>query len=190
MKIIIYKPNTNEWNKFINSLDYNGIERDKAIEDYIVKIGQEISAKEFINNSYLYTSWASKLRYKFIGEPCNPLEKIIKFVYSGSNYINMKSKFPEDFIESRTDWEDIVNYADEMASFIKEIMEDMVNIQLLNIGEVPISVDTLKYLKACQTSLYTYHNVAGLCPVCKKAMLLDGLICPHCGYDNSSSVEE
>ena len=28
------------------------------------------------------------------------------------------------------------------------------------------------------------------CPVCEKAMLLDGLICPRCGYDNCSSVEE
>lgn len=37
----------------------------------------------------------------------------------------MKRIFPVDFIESRTDWEDMVNYADEMESFIKEIMEDL-----------------------------------------------------------------
>ena len=53
------------------------------------------------------------------------------FVYSGSTYINMKSNFPEDFIESRTDWDDMVNYADEMESFIKEIMDDMVNAKTL-----------------------------------------------------------
>ena len=127
MKIIIYNPNTNEWNKFIDSLgcDCKGIERDKAIEAYIIEIGQEISVSEFVNNSHLYTSWSSKLRYKFIGEPSNTLEKIVAFVYSSSSYINMKSKFPEDFIESRTNWDDMVNYADEMASFIKEIMEDL-----------------------------------------------------------------
>ena len=39
----------------------------------------------------------------------------------------MKKSFPEDFIESRTDWDDMVNYADEMADFIKEIMEDLTN---------------------------------------------------------------
>ena len=127
MKIIIYNPNTNEWNKFIDSLGCNckGLERDKAVEAYIVETGQEISASEFVNNSHLYTGWSNELRYEFIGEPSNPLEKIIKFVYSGPNYINMKNKFPEDFTESRTDCDGMVNYADEMASFIKEIMEDL-----------------------------------------------------------------
>lgn len=133
MKIIIYNPNTKEWNKFVDSLgcDCKGIERDKAAQAYIIETGQEISVKEFVSNSHLYTSWSSKLRYKFVGEPCNPLEKIVMFVYSGSTYINMKSKFPEDFIESRTDWDDMVNYADEMESFIKEIMDDMVNAKTL-----------------------------------------------------------
>lgn len=125
MKIIIYNPNTNEWDKFIRSLNYKGEERDKVIQDYIIKIGQEISASEFVKNSYLYTSWSSKLRYKFIGEPSNTLEKIVAFIYDSPSYIHMKRSFPEDFIESRTDWDDMINYADEMASFIKEIMEDL-----------------------------------------------------------------
>ena len=126
MKIIIYNPNTDEWNKFISSLNCKGEERDKVIQDYIIKIGQEISAHEFVKNSYLYTSWSSKLRYKFIGEASNVLEKIIEFIYDSPSYIHMKRSFPEDFIESRTDWDDMVNYADEMASFIKEIMDDLV----------------------------------------------------------------
>ena len=125
MKIIIFNPQTKEWNEFINSIDCIGRERDKAIESYIADNGQEVSVSEFVKNSHLYTSCLSKLRYKFIGEPSNPLEKIIKFVYSGPNYINMKRNFPEDFTESRTDWEDMANYADEMASFIIEIMGDL-----------------------------------------------------------------
>ena len=56
---------------------------------------------------------------------------MIKFVYSGSNYINMKRSFPEDLTESRTDWVDMVNYADEMASFIENIMEDIANTNTL-----------------------------------------------------------
>lgn len=129
MKIIIYNPNTKEWSEFINSLgcDCKGEERDKAVKAYIEEIGQEISTSEFVNNSHLYTNLFSELRYKFIGEPNNPLEKLVGFVYSGPNYINMKSRSPEDFIESRTDWDDMVDYADEMASFIKEIMKDLVN---------------------------------------------------------------
>ena len=127
MKIIIYNPNTKEWNKFINSLDCKGEERDKAIEAYITKIGQEVSTSEFVNNNHSYTNLFGDLCYEFIGEPNTPLEKIVKFVYSGSNYINMKSKFPEDFVESRTDWDDMMDYADEMANFINELMEDMAN---------------------------------------------------------------
>ena len=51
-------------------------------------------------------------------------------------------------------------------------------------NEVLISVDELKRLKACEVSLYSYQRVVGLCPICEMAMLLSGLICPLCGYDN------
>ena len=57
-------------------------------------------------------------------------------------------------------------------------------------NEVLISADELKRLEACEVTLYAYQNVVGLCPNCEKAMLLEGLICPNSGYDNSYSVEE
>ena len=56
--------------------------------------------------------------------------------------------------------------------------------------EVLISVDELKRLEACEVTLYAYQRGDGLCPVCEGAMLLSGLICPNCGYDNSTPVEE
>ena len=56
--------------------------------------------------------------------------------------------------------------------------------------KVLISTNELKRLRACEVSLYAYQRVVGLCPVCEGVMLLDGLICPKCGYDNCSSVEE
>lgn len=56
--------------------------------------------------------------------------------------------------------------------------------------EVLISVDELKRLEACEVTLYAYQRVNGLCPVCEGAMLLSGLICPNCGYGNSTPVEE
>lgn len=120
MKIIIYNPNTKEWNDFINSLNCKGEKRDKIIQDYIIKTGQEISASEFVNNNHIYTD----LHYKFIEEPNTLLEKIVRFIYSGS-YIDRKRRAPEDFTESRTDWDEMIDYADEMASFIKEIIEDL-----------------------------------------------------------------
>lgn len=127
MKIIIYNPHTKEWNEFINSLGCNEEERNKAINAHIDEIGQEISAPEFVNNSHIYGDLFGKWRYKFIGEPNNLLEKTVKFVYDGSSYIHMKKSFPEYFIDSRTDWYDMINYADKMADFIKEIMEDLAN---------------------------------------------------------------
>lgn len=39
----------------------------------------------------------------------------------------MKRRFPEDFTEDRTDWDEMADYADEMTSFIKEIMVDLAN---------------------------------------------------------------
>ena len=56
--------------------------------------------------------------------------------------------------------------------------------------KVLISVNELKRLKACEVTLYAYQSVVGLCPICERAMLLSGLICPQCGYDNSTPVEE
>ena len=60
----------------------------------------------------------------------------------------------------------------------------------MNKDEVLVSADELKRLKACEVTLYAYQSVKGLCPICERAMLLYGLICPNCGYDSSSSVEE
>lgn len=126
MKIILYNPKTRAWSEFIESL--HGIkspQRDELILKHIEEIGSEITPKEFHDNSYKYTYWDSEIRYKFIGEPKTPLEKILVFVYSSASYIHMKKSFPEDFVESRTDWDDMVDYADNMADFIQEIMDDL-----------------------------------------------------------------
>ena len=60
----------------------------------------------------------------------------------------------------------------------------------MNKDEVLVSADELRRLKACEVTLYAFQNVKGLCPICEKAMLCYGLICPNCGYDISISVKE
>lgn len=60
----------------------------------------------------------------------------------------------------------------------------------MNKDEVLVSADELRRLEACEVTLYAYQDVVGLCPNCGKAMLLEGLICPVCEYDNSYSVKE
>ena len=45
--------------------------------------------------------------------------------------------------------------------------------------------DELEYFKACQYALESFNNVRGLCPKCKKSVIIDGWVCPCCGYDSS-----
>ena len=52
-------------------------------------------------------------------------------------------------------------------------------------NKVLISEEELQYLKACDFTLHQVNNVVGLCPACKKAILVDGLVCLNCGYDDS-----
>ena len=53
--------------------------------------------------------------------------------------------------------------------------------------KVIISKQRLTELKACEESLNYFQNVIGLCPRCKKAMLCESFVCPHCGYDYSAN---
>lgn len=56
--------------------------------------------------------------------------------------------------------------------------------------KVIISEKELQYLRACEFTLHEFNNVVGLCPNCQRAMLIDGLVCLNCGYDNSYTVKE
>lgn len=61
-------------------------------------------------------------------------------------------------------------------------------------NHVLISIEELQYLKACEFTLHTFNRVAGLCPNCRKAILIDGFVCLNCGYYgstiNSYTIEE
>lgn len=45
--------------------------------------------------------------------------------------------------------------------------------------------EELKYLKACQYTLEAFNKVIGLCHKCKEAIIIDGWVCPCCGYYSS-----
>lgn len=57
-------------------------------------------------------------------------------------------------------------------------------------NKVLISEEELQYLKACDFTLHRVNNAVGLCPACKKAILVDGLVCLNCDYDRSYTLEE
>ena len=49
--------------------------------------------------------------------------------------------------------------------------------------------EELEYLRACQYALEAFNKVRGLCPKCKKSVIIDGWVCPCCGYDSSGEEE-
>lgn len=48
--------------------------------------------------------------------------------------------------------------------------------------------EELEYLRACEFTLDTFMRVKGICPKCREVVIVDGYICPCCGYD--SSIDE
>ena len=56
-------------------------------------------------------------------------------------------------------------------------------------GDNQADEDELEYLKACQYALESFNKVRGLCPKCKKSVIIDGWVCPCCGYDSSGEEE-
>ena len=57
------------------------------------------------------------------GEPTTIQEKLIQRIYSDEpTYEDMSKNFPEDFIECRTSWDDLKDYADDMKYFINELI--------------------------------------------------------------------
>ena len=58
-----------------------------------------------------------------------------------------------------------------------------------NNDSVLISLKELQYLKACEKTLYFYHRDVELCPLCNKGMLIDGFVCPHCGYGDGYETD-
>lgn len=47
--------------------------------------------------------------------------------------------------------------------------------------------EELEYLRACQYTLDSYMRIKDICPKCREAVLIDGYVCPCCGYDPSSN---
>lgn len=54
-----------------------------------------------------------------------------------------------------------------------------------NKADNQVDEEELKYLKACQYTLEAFNKIRGLCPKCKEAVIIDGWVCPCCGYDSS-----
>lgn len=59
-----------------------------------------------------------------VGEPKTIEEKLVKGFYEQKpSYISSSRAFPEDFVEDRTSFEDMIEYADEMKYFIEDLLD-------------------------------------------------------------------
>lgn len=131
MAIEIYKYtyNTNEWENICNS-KLQGQERQNAFNEYIKTYGTKVTIREYFKDFRRKDGYYTKISYKCFGKPTNAIEQI---VYAETDYLDnlsyqsAKDNYPEDLIESRTDWEDMKDYADGMYYFIQDLMGDIAN---------------------------------------------------------------
>lgn len=133
MKIYKYNPNCKEWKDILNS-NLVRIERENAFNECAKNIGVELTLQEYFATYSRKSDFKKGVCYRCIGEPTNILERL---VYSEMDYdedlsyIHMSKIFPEDFIESRTSYEDMIGYADGLARFIDEIKDAIGNGKLI-----------------------------------------------------------
>ena len=78
----------------------------------------------------------------------------------------------------------------EQIVLTKEEYNDLLKRTVVDERHTIVTKQDLAYLEACEYSLEAFTNTIGLCPNCRKAILVDGYICPSCNYDRSYSVTE
>ena len=126
-EIYKYNPNCQEWENIRNS-NLVGIEREKAFDECAKKIGTKLTLQEYFSIPFRASDFTKGVCYKCIGKPTNLLERLAfsEMDYdSNLSYINMSQSFPEDFIECRTSYEDMIDYADGLKFFIEELKDEI-----------------------------------------------------------------
>lgn len=131
MAIEIYKYtyDTNEWKNICNS-KLQGQERQNAFNEYIKTYGTKVTIREYFKDFRRKDDYYTKISYKCFGKPTNAIEQIVYAetdYLDNLSYLSAKDNHPEDLIESRTDWEDMKDYADGMYYFIQDLMRDIAN---------------------------------------------------------------
>ena len=127
MKIYKYNPNCKEWEDVRNS-KLVGIERKNAFNECIKNIGVELTLQEYFATYPRESDFTKGISYCCIGEPTNILERLAYSEIEYDNelsYIHRSKASPEDFVESRTSYEDMIDYADGLAYFIDSLKDEI-----------------------------------------------------------------
>ena len=129
MEIYKYTYDTNEWENIRNS-KLQGQERENAFNEYIKTYGTKVSIQEYFQDFRRKDDYYTKISYKCFGKPTNAIEQIgyaeIDYL-DNLSYLSAKYNYPEDLIESRTDWEAMKDYANGMYYFIQDLIGDIAN---------------------------------------------------------------
>lgn len=127
MEIYKYRNNTTEWEEIRNS-GLKGKERETAFNDYIKRTGQLVTAQEYFNDNDRLRGYYTNIHYQCFGECKNFIDRLVygEIEYDSQlYYILARDRHPEDLIESRTDWEEMKGYADDLADFIESLKNDI-----------------------------------------------------------------
>ena len=129
MRIYKYNPNCEEWANLRES-KLQGEERDNAFKECMAKIGTELTLEEYFSLPLRHSDWRIGVCYGCVGKPDNVLEELayaeMEYVDKLS-YCHVRENRPEDLTENRTDWNDMMVYADGMASFIDRLKGEIGN---------------------------------------------------------------
>lgn len=125
MDITVYDTTTKEYQTIEFSYDTKIIsfnEYYKRKENYIKNRGKVVSAYKFMKEK-LYDS--KDVRYVINGYPETALDFLVYYLHSDStiSYIYQRQHWSEDLVESRTDWDSMKGYADDMADVIENVLD-------------------------------------------------------------------
>jgi hypothetical protein len=129
-EIYKYNPNCQEWYDCVKNPKLDAIERKKTINERIKKIGTKLTLQEYFSIPYRASDFTKGICYRCIGKPTNTLERLAFSEMENDNdlsYISMSQSFPEDFVESRTSYEDMIDYANGLKYFIEELKDEIAN---------------------------------------------------------------
>lgn len=128
-EIYTYNPQCQEWDNIRNS-NLVGFERKKAFDECVKKIGTRLTLQEYFSIPYRESDFTKGVCYRCIGKPTNILERLAFSEMENDkdlSYINMSDFYPEDFVESRTSYEDMIDYANGLKYFIEELKDEIAN---------------------------------------------------------------
>jgi hypothetical protein len=127
IKIYKYDPNDKGFQAVVNDNTLKGKKRTEALDNWVKENGTEVSIKDYFNDCYR-NSWRKDYAYRCFGKAENCIERLAWSEIDSDgdlSYCSTKENFPEDLIESRTDWDEMKNYADGLYYFIESLKSEI-----------------------------------------------------------------